>query len=120
MLAQADTKGPGIFNFVLATPAHLVSVVASSSALTSNKGCSDKLMSYTNKGEKGRSVLLVGTLPDGYVCTNPLPQVPTRQSVPTTRKHIPGYLGLPIGIPTLHSIIAPAIARVQTPWLSLH
>ncbi len=35
-----------------------VSVVASSNALTSNKGCSDKLMSYTNKGEKGWSVLL--------------------------------------------------------------
>ena len=62
----------------------------------------------------------VGTIPDGYVRTNPLPQVPTRQSVPTTRKHIPGYLGLPIGIPTLRSIIAPAIARVQTPWLSFH
>ena len=26
--------------------------------LSSNKGCSDKLMRYTNKGEKGRSVLL--------------------------------------------------------------
>jgi hypothetical protein len=62
----------------------------------------------------------VGTIPDGYVRTNPLPQVPTRQSVPTTRKHIPGYLGLPIGIPTLRSIIAPAIARVQPPWLSFH
>ncbi len=62
----------------------------------------------------------VGTIPDGYVRTNPLPQVPTRQSVPTTRKHIPGYLGLPIGIPTLRSIIAPAIDRVQTPWLSFH
>jgi hypothetical protein len=35
-----------------------VSVVANGTALTSNKGCSDKLMSYTNKGEKGRSVLL--------------------------------------------------------------
>jgi hypothetical protein len=35
-----------------------VSVVASSNALTSNKGCSDKLMSYTNKGENGRKVLL--------------------------------------------------------------
>ncbi len=35
-----------------------VSVVASSNALTSNKGCSDKLMSYTNKGEKGRSIVL--------------------------------------------------------------
>ena len=26
--------------------------------LSSNKGCSDKLMCYTNKGEKSRSVLL--------------------------------------------------------------
>ena len=62
----------------------------------------------------------VGTLPDGYVRTNSLPQVPTRQSVPTTRKHLPGYFGLPIGIPTLGSIIGPAIARVRTPWLSFH
>jgi hypothetical protein len=34
------------------------SVVANGTALTPNNGCSDKLMSYTNKGEKGRSVLL--------------------------------------------------------------
>jgi hypothetical protein len=66
------------------------------------------------------TLVAVGTLPDGYVRTNPLPQVPTRQSVPTTRKHLPGYFGLPIGIPTLGSIIGPAIARVRTPWLSFH
>ena len=35
-----------------------VSAVASGNALTSNKGCSDKLMSYTNDGEKGMSILL--------------------------------------------------------------
>jgi hypothetical protein len=32
----------------------VVSVVANGTALTSNKGCSDKLMSYTNKGGKGQ------------------------------------------------------------------
>jgi hypothetical protein len=29
-LAQADTKGPGIFNFVSATPAHLAKIGAKS------------------------------------------------------------------------------------------
>ncbi len=36
----------------------IVSVAANGNTLTSNKGCFDKLMTYTNKGEKGRSVLL--------------------------------------------------------------
>ena len=36
----------------------LMEVVSVVEALTSNKDCSDKLMSYTNKGEKGRSILL--------------------------------------------------------------
>ena len=45
----------------------------------------------------------------------PLPQVPTRQSVPTTRKHLPGYFGLPIGIPTLSSITRPAILKGRSP-----
>jgi hypothetical protein len=62
----------------------------------------------------------VGILPYGYVCTNPLPQIPTKQSVPTTPARLPGYLGLPIGIPTLRSLIGPTIARVRTPWLSFH
>ncbi len=48
-------------------------------------------------------VYFVGTLPDGYVRTNPLPQIPTMQSVPTTRERLPGYLGIPIGIPMLRS-----------------
>jgi hypothetical protein len=47
----------------------------------------------------------IRTLPDGYVRTSPLPQILTKQSVPTTRECLPGYLGLPIRIPTLHSLI---------------
>jgi hypothetical protein len=43
----------------------------------------------------------VGTLPDGYVSTNPLPQVPTKESVQTSRIPLPPYFGLPIVIPTL-------------------
>ena len=42
----------------------LVSVVANGNALTSNKGCSDKLMSYTNEGEQGMSVLLPKSVSD--------------------------------------------------------
>ena len=30
----------------------------------------------------------VGIVPDGYVHTNPLPQIPTKQSVPANREHI--------------------------------
>ena len=37
----------------------------------------------------------VGTLPDGYLKLNPLPQVPTRQSVPTGKTHLPTYFKLP-------------------------
>jgi hypothetical protein len=73
----------------------------------------------------------VGTLPDGYVHNVPLPRVPhiiqsamteTGSSfrVPNTGKHLPGYFGLPVGIPTFGSNIGPAIARVRTPWLSFH
>ena len=53
----------------------------------------------------------VGTLPNGYLKSNPLPQVPTRQSVPTGKMHLPTYFKLPIGIPTLRRIVGPAIAR---------
>ena len=35
-----------------------VSVIVDGNALTSNKGCSYKLMSYINEREKGRSILL--------------------------------------------------------------
>jgi hypothetical protein len=58
----------------------------------------------------------VGTLPDGYACTYPLPQVPTKQSVPTRGKCLPTYFGTPLLIPTLRRAMQPAIARVQTPW----
>jgi hypothetical protein len=51
----------------------------------------------------------VGTLPDGYVRTNPLPQVPTKQSVSTSRICLPPYFRLPIVIPTLRRIVGPAI-----------
>jgi hypothetical protein len=62
----------------------------------------------------------VGILPDGYVRTHPLPQIPTKQSVPASREHLPDYFGIPIVIPTLHSLIGPAKGKVQTPWLSFH
>jgi hypothetical protein len=52
----------------------------------------------------------VGTLPDGYLKANPLPQIPTKQSVPTSKIRLPPYFGLPIEIPTLHRIVGPAIA----------
>jgi hypothetical protein len=58
----------------------------------------------------------VGTLPDGYLKSNPLPQVPTKQSVPTSKVCLTPYFRAPIGIPTLRKIIRPAIARAQIPW----
>ncbi len=58
----------------------------------------------------------VGTLPDGYVRTNPLPQVPTKQSVQTSRICLPPYFGLPMVIPMLRWIMGPAIARASIPW----
>ena len=57
----------------------------------------------------GRSV---GILTDGYVHTNPLPQIPTKQSVPASRECLPGYFRIPIVIPTLPSLIRPAISKV--------
>ncbi len=78
---------------------------------------------------KGRRIILkgrrrldgsVGILPDGYQQTNPLPKIPTKQSVPTNRECLPGYFGLPIQIPTLHSLIGPAIGKARIPWLSCH
>ncbi len=55
--------------------------------------------------------MIVGTLPDGYhLKANPLPQVPTKQSVPTSKICLPHYFGLPIGIPTLRRIVGPTIA----------
>jgi hypothetical protein len=58
----------------------------------------------------------VGTLPNGYLKSNPLPQVPTKQSIPTSKVRLPPYFGLPIGIPPLCRIIRPTIARAQIPW----
>jgi hypothetical protein len=58
----------------------------------------------------------VGNLPDGYVQTNPLPQVPTKQSVQTSRICLSPYFRLPIVIPTLRRIVGPAIARARIPW----
>jgi hypothetical protein len=62
----------------------------------------------------------VGILPDGYQWANPLPQISTKQSVPTSREVLCGYFGLPIRIPTLRSLIGPAIGKAQIPWLSCH
>jgi hypothetical protein len=58
----------------------------------------------------------VGSLPDGYLKLNPLPQVPTKQSALTSKIRLPPYLGLPIAIPTLRRIVGPAIAKAQLPW----
>jgi hypothetical protein len=58
----------------------------------------------------------VGNLPDGYVRTNPLPQVLTKQSDQTSRICLPAYFGLPIVIPMLRRIVEPAIARARIPW----
>ncbi len=63
-----------------------------------------------------QTTMAVGTLPDGYLKSNPLPQVPTKQSVPTSKVCLPPDFGLPIGIPTLRRIVGPAIARAQIPW----
>ncbi len=62
----------------------------------------------------------VGILPDGYQQTNPLPQIPTKQNVSTSREVLPSYFRLPIRIPTLHSLIGHAIGKAQIPWLSCH
>jgi hypothetical protein len=57
----------------------------------------------------------VGTLLDGYLRTNPLPQVPTKQSAPILGKRLPPYFGIPVLIPTSRRLIGPAIARVRIP-----
>jgi hypothetical protein len=54
----------------------------------------------------------VGARPDGYVCMNPLPQVPTKQSVPSSGKCLPAYLGIPVLSPASRRALALAIARV--------
>jgi hypothetical protein len=88
--------------------------------------CSAELHIYTynknilNVGNLSEATLDVGILPDGYQRTNPLPKNPTKQSVPTSREVLPGYFGLPIRIPTLCSLIGPAIGKAQIPWLSCH
>jgi hypothetical protein len=53
----------------------------------------------------------VGPLPNGYLKSNPLPQVPTRQSVLTGKIRLPTYFKLPIRIPTLRRMVGPTIAR---------
>jgi hypothetical protein len=64
-----------------------------------------------------RMIPVVGTLPDGYLKSNPLPQVPTKKSAPTSKIRLPPYLGLPIAIPTLRRIVGGlAIAKAQIPW----
>ncbi len=57
----------------------------------------------------------VGTLPDGYVRTKPLPQVPTRQSAPITGAYLPTYFRIPTVIPMLRRLLGPTIARVRIP-----
>lgn len=53
----------------------------------------------------------VRTLTYGYVCTSPLPRVPTKQSNPPRGIRLPPYFGIPVLIPTLHIAKGPAIAR---------
>ena len=62
----------------------------------------------------------IGILPDGCVRRDPLPQIPTTQSVPASRERLPGYFGIPIVIPTLCNLIGSATSKVQTPWISFH
>ena len=57
--------------------------------------------------------LIGGILPEGYVPTNPLPQVPTRQSAPITGARVPPYSRLRLETPTLRRLLGPAIARVR-------
>jgi hypothetical protein len=57
----------------------------------------------------------VETLIDGYVYTGPLPQLTTKQSVPTSGKCLPTYFGIPL-LHTLCRAIGPAKARAQTLW----
>jgi hypothetical protein len=57
----------------------------------------------------------VGTLPDGYICTYPLPQVSTEQSVPPGGMRLPSYFETPILIPMSCRAIGPLIARVRIP-----
>jgi hypothetical protein len=71
--------------------------------------------------EAAAAVKCVGILPEGtYVRTNPLPQIPTKQSVSPSKDSLLGYYGIPIAIPTLRSLIGPAIGKVRIPWLSFH
>jgi hypothetical protein len=74
--------------------------------------CVGKRVQTTRQTLSGRHVVDVGILPDGYVRTNPLPQIPTKQSVPTSRERLPGYFGIPMVISTLRNLIGPAIDKV--------
>jgi len=74
----------------------------------------------STKDTQRYKVLSVGILPDGYVRTNPLPQIPTKQSVSPSKDSLLGYYRIPQAIPTLHSLIGPAIDKVRIPWLSFH
>jgi hypothetical protein len=65
--------------------------------------------------QEGNIFWFVGTLPNGYISTYPLPQVPTRQSVPTSRYCLPTYLGLPVLILTISVM---DISMVVTYYLS--
>ena len=78
-------------------------------------GAMDGLAMDSSRWTAGRNGRLVGILPDGYVRTNPLPQIPTKQSIPPSKDSL-----IPIAIPTLRSLIGPAIDKVQIPWLSFH
>ncbi len=73
------------------------------------------IQTLMNISYRGIQPLTLGTLLDGYLRTNQLPQVPTRQSVPTSKICLPPYFGLPIRIPMLSSICIPTVARARIP-----
>jgi hypothetical protein len=75
---------------------------------------------FVVKKRDGVTKARVGILPDGYIRTNPLPQITTRQSVPPSKDSLLGYYRIPIAIPTLRSLVGPTIDKVRIPWLSFH
>ncbi len=80
-------------------------------AVAAVDGGEDDGVFTTTSHDDNRHPHPVGILPDGYQQTSPHPQIPTKQSVPTSRECLPGYFGCPIRIPILRSLIGPAIGK---------
>ncbi len=103
--AATATTAPNAYLLAIAVDVHSLALDMSSLSILANADA---------------NAVVVGILPDGYQRTNSLTQIPTKQSVPTSREVLPGYFGLPIRIPTLRSLIGPAIGKAWIPWLSCH